>query len=455
MKKQVLLILVSFFFTGACVLAQTENALNFDNIDDQVVVNNASAGISGSNQITLTCWVKPMNTNINFPDYDGFAGIRNNADADFYLVQFGPQRVEARFRNSNGVNFDVVDTALQIGVWQHYALTYNGTELTLYRDGNFVATTVANGSINTTVEPLYIGTMPYGAFNYYMNGDLDEVTLWNRFLSPNEIRCLMRFGVAPTSAGLQNYYKCNQGTPGGINVSIPTLADATTHIDGSLLNFALSGPTSNFVVGVSTVNDITDAICPGSTYSFGSQTLTAPGVYTQTFPSALLCDSVVRLTLTAGVNDAVTSNGTTITAQQAGATYQWVDCNNGNQPIANETGQSFTPTANGSYAVTITSGSCTTTSACVTITTAGIPSVSAMAAVQVFPNPVVDQLVVKSGSGLSDMTIQVMDMAGRVLLTVEQVGSEDVLIPTSTWASGAYLVKVNAAQGSKVFPVTK
>lgn len=52
---------------------------------------------------------------------------------------------------------------------------------------------------------------------------------------------------------------------------------------------------------------------------------------------------------------AVTQSGNTLTAVEAGASYQWINCAT-NQPIAGATGQSFTPVSSGSYAVQITLG---------------------------------------------------------------------------------------------------
>ena len=446
--------LFCWLFVPAVVMAQTENALNFDNIDDEVVVPAASARIAGSNQITLTCWVKPMNANISFPDYDGFAGIRNNADADFYMVHFGPTRLEARFRNSNGVNFDVIDTAVSVGVWQHYALTYNGAELTLYKNGQFVATTVANGSISNATEALFIGGMPYGTFNYYLSGEVDEVTLWNRYLSPAEIRCLANFGTAPTSSGLQLYYKFNQGIAAGNNTGISSLNDETGNINGAMNNFGLNGPLSNFVTGVATVNDITDFICPGSTYAFGPQTLTAPGVYTQVYLSSSFCDSTVRLTLSSGINDAVDNDGTTLTAQQAGASYQWLDCSNGNQPIPGETGQLFTPTSNGTYAVTVSTGSCTTTSACQSFSTVGISVPVSLEKLKVYPNPVQDFLMIDLQQQ-SDFTVIVADQAGRVIYLESVNAARELRIATSQWAKGTYVLTVENPDGKAVQLISK
>jgi uncharacterized delta-60 repeat protein len=65
------------------------------------------------------------------------------------------------------------------------------------------------------------------------------------------------------------------------------------------------------------------------------------------------CDSIVTTTLT--INDTpvntVTISSNTITADQNGATYKWLDCNNGNALISGATAQSYTVSASGNYAV--------------------------------------------------------------------------------------------------------
>jgi hypothetical protein len=80
---------------------------------------------------------------------------------------------------------------------------------------------------------------------------------------------------------------------------------------------------------------------------------------------------VATLTVTA-VNSDVTQTGNTLTAVQSGANYTWVDCNNGNQPIAGANGQSFTPTTIGSYAVEIELNGCSALSTCVQINSVGL-----------------------------------------------------------------------------------
>jgi gliding motility-associated-like protein len=53
----------------------------------------------------------------------------------------------------------------------------------------------------------------------------------------------------------------------------------------------------NLTVGQQITNTVSKSICPGSSYTFGTQNLTIAGTYTHTFASSLGCDSVVTLNL--------------------------------------------------------------------------------------------------------------------------------------------------------------
>lgn len=128
------------------------------------------------------------------------------------------------------------------------------------------------------------------------------------------------------------------------------------------------------------------------------------------------------------VDASTTLNGITITANETNAdAYQWVDCNNGNAPIAGETGMSFTAIANGSYAVQVTIGSCTETSSCETISTIGIEENSIQDLV-IYPNPASSILNIESSYEIVE--IIVYDVKGSVVKrTNEKIISVDQLDP--------------------------
>ena len=75
------------FLTGIAMLvllitnanAQSNNALDFDGSNDFVTSPQGSSLIAGSQNISLSLWVYPRNSVPGFPDFDGFAGLRNNS----------------------------------------------------------------------------------------------------------------------------------------------------------------------------------------------------------------------------------------------------------------------------------------------------------------------------------------------------------------------------------------
>jgi hypothetical protein len=448
--KQILLLLL--LIAGTLSLkAQTENAVSFDNIDDFISAPNASALISGSNQLSISFWVLPLNAAPAYPDFDGFAGFRNNVDADFYVLQLTANSVEARFRNSNGVNYDIVYNGLILNTAQHFALTYDGTTLALYHNGVIASSIAAAGNIVNVNDAFYVGMLPWSPDNFYTNGRIDEVSLWNKTLSPTEIACIKNGAINPSETNLKLYYKFNQGIAGANNVAVPYALDSKGNINGVFSGLALNGNSSNFVNGVTTPNASTVAasLCPGSTYTFGTQTLTTPGNYYESFPGAGGCDSVVQLVLTQSViNTNVGQSGPIMTSQQAGAAYQWIDCSNGNATIPGAITQTYTATVNGSYAVIVTLGGCSDTSVCVNVTNVGIADIG-NSYLELSPNPFSDELVIKNIHSNATFKLSVCDLAGKVIEEIKINSLTEIRISTSKWAAGTYMV-TDAANGIRI-----
>ena len=108
---------------------------------------------------------------------------------------------------------------------------------------------------------------------------------------------------------------------------------------------------------------------------------TSSGIYNQILTNLSGCDSLVTLDL--GIISVDTSvsyviSSSTLTALAPNATYQWLDCNNNNTPVAGETNQNFSPTSNGNYAVEVTQNGCTAISNCYQINNLMSVSLSAL-----------------------------------------------------------------------------
>ncbi|MCE3294945.1 MAG: cell surface glycoprotein (s-layer protein) related protein [Crocinitomicaceae bacterium] len=118
-------------------------------------------------------------------------------------------------------------------------------------------------------------------------------------------------------------------------------------------------------------------------------TPSATASYTVTGTDINNCSNTASRTITVNAlpNTATTANGLTISAILAGAAYQWIDCDNNNTAIPNQTNRNFTTAVNGNYAVIITQNGCSDTSACITINTVGITGPGDIKNLTVYPNP--------------------------------------------------------------------
>ena len=128
----------------------------------------------------------------------------------------------------------------------------------------------------------------------------------------------------------------------------------------------------------------------------------------------------------------VSTIGYILSAEPAGATYQWLDCDNNYAPIAGETNQSFTATTSGNYAVEVTQNNCTDTSTCETVTVVGLQETK-KSELLLYPNPTTGILTIEGAEGIAS----VYDIYGRLVLTAN-TNTLDI----SNAAMGIYFVRV-------------
>ncbi len=153
-------------------------------------------------------------------------------------------------------------------------------------------------------------------------------------------------------------------------------------------------------------------------------------------------DSVEVIVNPAPINT-VNQVGPSLTADQAGASYQWVDCNSSFSPIAGATGQNYTAIANGSYAVIVDLGGCVDTSACQTVFGFGIEN-TLSENIQIFPNPAEDIFYIQlHASSMETFTITIYDVLGKEVESglVSFVTNAPIAYSCATWQPGMYLIR--------------
>jgi hypothetical protein len=183
---------------------------------------------------------------------------------------------------------------------------------------------------------------------------------------------------------------------------------------------------------------------------------TVSNTYLDTISNVANCDSIITINITINsVSDLTTSTaGITITANNTSATYQWLDCNNNNSEIISETGQSFTATANGNYAVELTENGCVDTTACLTINTVGILENSFGNELIIYPNPTHGNFSINLGTLYEFSEVSITDISGKLIdsRTINQSEILDLFIDAP---KGIYIVSVQAGDKKAVIRLIK
>ena len=143
------------------------------------------------------------------------------------------------------------------------------------------------------------------------------------------------------------------------------------------------------------------------------------------------------------VNAGVTQNNEVLTATATGATYQWIDCKNGNAVISGATNQVYTATANGSYAVIVTQNGCTDTSACFDVNTLGLNTNNFNNAIKVYPNPSNGEVTISSINTLNNASIKVLNALGQVILEIDGINGDEFNFSITDQPYGIYILEIN------------
>ncbi|MCW8912846.1 MAG: HYR domain-containing protein [Flavobacteriales bacterium] len=224
----------------------------------------------------------------------------------------------------------------------------------------------------------------------------------------------------------------------GITTVKYIVTDASGNKDSCSFNVEVLAPLTGSVTSTICNND--SVVVNGTTYNASNPSGTE--VFTNVGPNG--CDSTVTINLTVSpaIDNTTTVSGNTVTANETGATYQWLDCDNGNAVINGETSQSFTATVTGNYAVEITVGNCIDTSACENVTVVGIEELS-KTAVTVYPNPTNGIVKVKLKKSFFNVEYTLTSIEGKVVQQ-DRFSGNQLTIDIANEPKGIYFIKIES-----------
>jgi len=160
------------------------NALDFDGDGDYV--DCGADGFDITDQITITAWIKVTAFDT------AHQAIVTKGDGAYRIARQGDESYLAFACTGTGGYKTMGSENPNDGEWHHVAGVYDGTTIYLYVDGIVDNTTASTGPIDSQTWPLYIGENAQQTGREW-NGLIDEVRIYNRGLSAQEIEDLFNW----------------------------------------------------------------------------------------------------------------------------------------------------------------------------------------------------------------------------------------------------------------------
>ncbi len=224
MKLKTLFVGLLWLISQTC-FAQAGSALQFDGSSSYVQV--ADNSLLNPFPMTLTVWFRTTNgSNPSQGIVDKY--VNSSGNGYFLVVQNG--RLRGYYSIPGKLAIDAQSTTSVVdGFWHHAALTVDASGGKLYLDGVLIGTGVwSGGAAPAGAAPFLIGNLQPGG--EFLQGQVDEVTLWNRSLGGAEVNNLKHRQLAGTEDGLVALWHFDDGAGS-------TAADATGNgLDGALIN---------------------------------------------------------------------------------------------------------------------------------------------------------------------------------------------------------------------------
>jgi len=186
---------------------------------------------------------------------------------------------------------------------------------------------------------------------------------------------------------------------------------------------------------------LNENICEGESFVIGNETFTDPGDYTVYVVAENGCDSIVLLSLFVhNVDNSVTIQQNTLTANEPFASYQWFNCDSG-ENIPGATNQTYVALTTGNYAVSLTDGfGCSAISECFSIVITGIAEDVLSNAITIYPNPTDGWIYVLNDTQFPVSKMTLTNLSGQEISEIILNGNNPVDV--SALGKGVYFVKI-------------
>ncbi len=154
------------------------SAYNFNGINNYI-----SAVRNNLNQFSVSLW---FNANLN-QEFSPFVDA-NISNWEIYLKYLKPTFTKWITAPSNYQEY-ISTTTVPLSQWQHIVYTYNSNNVNVYLNGVLISSFSNVSLVNSNNGLYYFGASISGSSQFYA-GKLDDIGIWNRALTQDEITSL-------------------------------------------------------------------------------------------------------------------------------------------------------------------------------------------------------------------------------------------------------------------------
>ena len=247
------------------VTGKLGKALDFDGVNDYETLSSRPIG-SNSSSFSVSLWMNARTVNTGGGSYLNQKQIFNLSDSPtMYISQTG--YLEFVFWNGSSYQGVVGSEMISTNQWYHVVGTYDGSGLRLFVDGKKSAINNIGYFLTSPRTPIENVTGKANTNDRYFNGQIDDVRVYNRALSGEEVKALFTqtqqtIQQKDTKKGLVGYWSMDDGTgthvsdlSGNNNNGTMTNMDANTDWVDGRLGKALDFDGSNDYVTSATFGD--------------------------------------------------------------------------------------------------------------------------------------------------------------------------------------------------------
>ncbi|MFN0188270.1 MAG: LamG-like jellyroll fold domain-containing protein [Bacteroidia bacterium] len=437
----------------------TNSAYQFNGTSQYLVNNSLSNLFSEAGSFSVSIWALKTGSSTGSAIMSGATG-----GGPFVWIIQGNVTHMMMGTNKQGSAWFWAQTPFMFGSWDHYVGVYTTNSMTFYKNGVLSASnTYTHTGATSTLQPLYVGR---GAGGTYFTGKVDDVGIWDRALSSQEILDLYNANCGP----IVTVQPASQNLLVGSSTSLVTQATGATYQWQRLAGTTFqnvsnggqyAGATTNAlaILNVTMANDNSQYRCR-----------VAIGACFDTSATATLtvCGLVSPQPVNQTVNITTTARMITRSNDPA-ATFQWQhDLGAGFINVAN--GGQYTGATNDTLTIAnttmgndneqfrciINSGSCTDTSGTGILSinnNVGILENIASNLFSIYPNPTHEILNIKTTSKFIGANYSIFNMKGDLVLQ-GIITEENTSLTVSALNAGNYLIAIGEAK-VQTFEVVK